>query len=675
MKKIDLHIHTVKTISDADFVFSMEHLCNYVKTMKIDAIAITNHNMFDKKQFLDICSTISSTTVFPGIEINLGINSGHMLVISEASDVDDFDIRCKKVENLIHDNKDSVSLDEFKSIFPDLKKYLLIPHYDKAPHIDRSILNELSDYIQCGAVRSTKKFIYCCKEEGITPVLFSDWRADEGNDFPIRQTYIDLGQISIKSLKKSLADITKVHLSEMKGRHLFQVLPGLIISTGLTVVLGERSSGKTYTLNQINKNYDSVKYIEQFSLLERDPSKAEKEFENEIQGRNSSFLQDYFRLFALAINDASEVNLIDNEKSIDEYLETLKKNASDFEREDAFSKCRLFTEVGFSIESTELLERMISAVETLLDARKYNDIIENNIKRDDLIKLYDALVFKRREESVIKKKKEWANELISNIKVGLQSKTATTRIHDIDFYKIQMDRKRIARFNQLVALIKRDAVIYEKELENFKIRITKKAFNCAQELKSVSGRKVSFSAAYDKYDKEAYDYLNELKRITEIPDKDWYLYFANTECKILNQYGLEVSGGERAEFNLLRQIQDALQYDMLLIDEPESSFDNIFLKSHVNHLLKDISKSMPVVIVTHNNTVGASIKPDYIMYTKRTIVEGKAEFDIYTGFPGDKELISADGKTIPNIDVTLDCLEAGSEAYEERKKDYEMLKD
>lgn len=34
MKKIDLHIHTVKTNSDADFEFNMESLAEYVKNKK-----------------------------------------------------------------------------------------------------------------------------------------------------------------------------------------------------------------------------------------------------------------------------------------------------------------------------------------------------------------------------------------------------------------------------------------------------------------------------------------------------------------------------------------------------------------------------------------------------------------------------------------------------------------
>ena len=41
MKHIDLHIHTIKTISDHDFVFSMEALSKYVSNNHIDAIAIS----------------------------------------------------------------------------------------------------------------------------------------------------------------------------------------------------------------------------------------------------------------------------------------------------------------------------------------------------------------------------------------------------------------------------------------------------------------------------------------------------------------------------------------------------------------------------------------------------------------------------------------------------------
>lgn len=673
MKKIDLHIHTIKTISDCEFKFSLEQLSSYVNEMKLDAIAITNHNMFDKLQFEEITKSIK-TKVFPGIEINIGNNGGHLLVIAEVSDTDDFAVKCMKISEKIKNPTDSVTLDEFTGIFSDLKKYLLIPHFDKEPRVEKSILEALDRHIQVGEVSSTKKFIYCKKNDEIVPVIFSDWRPKENDTFPVKQTYINVGSLTIKALKRSFMDKTKVQLSDDEGQHLFQILPDVNMSTGLTVVMGERSSGKSYTLNRINEVYDNIKYIKQFALLEKEPDKAEADFSKDLESQQSCFIQEYLRPFSLAITDVSNIDLAKDEKIIDDYIKSLLKYASETERADAFAKCKLFSENKYTVEDLNVLKDLISAVEQILDARKYKKIIDNNIEREKLIGLHKELIEKFVLEDVQIKKKVWTNELVDNIKKGLQLKTSATKPKEVDFYEVQLNRKKVRRFNVIAELVKKESIIKENDIEGFKISIAKRKFKGAGELKTQSGKKIAFKEVYNKYDGDAYEYLLELKN-TEVMEKDYYQFFVKIDYQILNQYGYQVSGGERAEFNLLREINDARQYDMLLIDEPESSFDNIFLKKKVNHLIKDISEEMPVIIVTHNNTVGASIQPDYIIHTKRVIKEGKAEFKLYAGLPTDRELVCVDGSSIPNIEVTLDCLEAGRDAYVERRKEYEMLED
>ena len=126
---------------------------------------------------------------------------------------------------------------------------------------------------------------------------------------------------------------------------------------------------------------------------------------------------------------------------------------------------------------------------------------------------------------------------------------------------------------------------------------------------------------------------------------------------------------------MLHEIQDALKHDILLIDEPESSFDNIFLNNDVNILIKEISYEIPVVVVTHNNTIGASIRPDFIAYTQKKIINGAIEYSVYFGHPTNKLLRNSKGETINNIDILFNCLEAGEDAYYERKtRAYEILK-
>ena len=234
---------------------------------------------------------------------------------------------------------------------------------------------------------------------------------------------------------------------------------------------------------------------------------------------------------------------------------------------------------------------------------------------------------------------------------------------------------KIKKFEEIVNDIKKEKKIYSKEIEGFTIEVKTKPYSGASSLKNHSKKQIAFSEAFSEYG-NPYNFLQKLKDIEKLEDTSYYEYFADVEYKILNQFGFEVSGGERAEFNLLQEINDAYQYDMLMVDEPESSFDNIFLKNKVNHMLKEISGVMPVVIVTHNSTVGASIKPDFLVHTKRFINEDKmVTYDIFYGSPTSKYLENKSGEQIRNIQATLDCLEAGEAAYLERGKEYEMLRD
>ncbi len=94
----------------------------------------------------------------------------------------------------------------------------------------------------------------------------------------------------------------------------------------------------------------------------------------------------------------------------------------------------------------------------------------------------------------------------------------------------------------------------------------------------------------------------------------------------------------------------------------------------MNQLLKDISEVMPVVVVTHNSTVGASVGADYVLYTSKELEQGKTGYRIYSGHPTDKHLFSTDGKVINSHGVMLDSLEAGIAPYESRRKGYEAIK-
>ncbi len=674
MKKVDLHIHTIPTISDSSFVFSLEKLIEYVETLEIDGIAITNHNLFDEIQYSEIRANLN-IHVFPGIEINL--ENGHMLLISDDVNIPDFTTKCKKIKNLVRTKQDYIALLDLKNIFVDLSRYILIPHYTKKPEIKESILFELKKFITAGEVTSIKKFVYCIKNPtSLVPVFFSDVRiTDKLTSFPTRQTYIRVNEISFGGIKSCLLDKDKVSLSKNNRPDFFQALSdGVELSIRLNVILGERSSGKTFTLDRINRSFENVKYIKQFSLLEKNEEEDIRNFRESLNNSQSLFTQEYLREFKEVVDDVIGIDAEKNEKDVEKYIESLMSNATEMERADAFSNSIMFNEIEFQEHNLDNLKSLIDSVTVILENTEYKEIITQYISENQLKQLAVALMERYTNETHLNIRKQWINDLVSNIKKALQVRTATTPIKEIDLFKIAVEKEKLKKFVEITSLVKMEKEILRKDIQGFNIVANTKKYCGASELKSVSGKKLKFSEAYVIYD-DPLAFLEELKSIDGLPEAEYYKYFINIQYKILNRHGYEVSGGERSEFNLLQEISDAQRFDMLLIDEPESSFDNLFLKNDVNKLIKDISKTIPVIVVTHNNTVGASIKPDYVVYTKKEITDDGAVYNIYTGLPSDKKLISIDNETISNYNIILNCLEAGKPAYIERGNAYEVLED
>lgn len=680
MKKIDLHIHTISVDGkDSKFEFNFEKLQEYVDKLSLDAIAITNHNLFDLDQFKQIESSLQNAIVFPGIEIDF--EDGHLLLIKDRNNLDDFNQKCIIVTKEIEGGKQLTS-DKLKELFPDLNEYLLIPHYDKRPKVKQNTIDNFNGQIFMGEVQSPKKFNRIKKDtNSITPLLFGDARISERLDiekYQGKQTFvkIDTSPISINVLKAALMDKNKVFLSSIENKDFFQVFnDGQKLSNGLNVVIGGRSSGKSYFLNKLKEIYDSdeksVKYIKQFDLVKND----EKKFNIRVGNEKSEVREKYLGEFRIVVDDIIKIDRKKTELTISNYIETLLEFASSEKLQDEFSNAILFKEVPYSIRSNEKdeLKNLVMAVKRLSENNENKITINKYISKEALQNLFDELTTKYKEKIKIELKKEWVNKLVIDIRQQLEQKTSSPIIvdSDIDFYQIKLEREKLKRFKFIVNSIKQTKPINETEIfKKFKIRVVADRYEGALELHEECGKQIPFSDAFKVYDSPI-DFLEKLNNIANLEKSELYKYFCKVSYQVLNEYDKNVSGGEMAEFNLLKALQDALQYEMLLVDEPESSFDNLFLKDNVNKAIKDISQELPVVVVTHNNTVGMLMNPDYILYTKRKIINDLDEYKIFSGSPGDKEFKTADGKeSINSHTVLLDTLEAGEDAYSNRSKLY-----
>lgn len=673
MKKIDFHIHTVVSSVDADFTFCINKLNEYIAIAKLDCIAITNHSLFDRAQFESIVKE-TEILVLPGIEVDL--EGGQILVISDGSDLQDFESKCSIVKTM-KEQLTSISTEKFKEIFGNLHNYILIPHYDKKPALKAATLAHLKDFITAGEVSSPKKFMYSYKnDERLVPVYFSDCRIDTDlTSFPVRQTYIDCNDISFSTVKSCLRDKSKVSLSEKSGNNIFQIFDdGQVLSTGLNVIVGERSSGKSHTLRKINQNFHNVKFIEQFALVARNEKDDQERFNRVLSQKESLFSNEYLKNLQGVVLDVMDIDLNQDARAVDEYLSSLTRYAEEEEKHDAFSKSVLFSAENYTPVENTGLKDLIASTKNLVRNEEYRDIIDKHISLKGLKNLYVELMqlFATKEEERLKK--GWVNQVMREVKAGLQTQTAAPVITEMNPYTILMNTRKIDRFNTLVREARKPREILRNPKGGFEIVAQVRPFEGAGELRKQSAVQVAFSGAYPHYH-NPYKFLQALKSMdSAVQPVDYHKFFVKIDYKILNKDGIQASGGERSEFFLLEEIEGAEAFDMLLIDEPESSFDNVFLKQDVNKIIKEISKSMPVVLVTHNNTVGASIRPDYLLCTQKEKDDDKIVWRIYSGFPTDIELKSVDDKTVKTWDVFMGCLEGGADTYLERAQNYEDIK-
>ncbi|MDD9727280.1 histidinol-phosphatase [Roseovarius sp. SK2] len=676
MIKIDLHIHTKTSILDAAFEFSPAKLDEYIASADLDCIAITNHNLFDKDQFVRIRNSVS-VPVFPGIEVDLC--KSQILVFSDGQDLDGFEAQCSQVTALCAEVGASVSIEEFKNIFGDLSNYILIPHYDKKPAIDETTLAQLAPHVTAGEVSSVKKFMYCMNSaERLVPVYFSDCRVrDDLDPLPTRQTYLDCSEPTFSAIRECFRDKTKVALSEADGNRLFQVFEnGQQLSTGLNVILGDRSSGKSHTLEALKKRFPEAYHIRQFALVARDSDEDEKKFNSYLTRKQGLFSKDYLAALQQVIEDVLDIDLEEDERQVETYLSSLLDFARERERHDAFSKAKIYSEDPFPDRNLKGLKDLIASTKNLISNVEFKETIAKHLARDSLVALYVDLIQEYARQEELRLKRAWVNDLVQNIKSKLQLRSAAPRISDVDLYDVALNKRKIGKFEDISKLSRVPKTPLRKSMRGFSVVAEVRPFSGAQEMWNVLRRRpASFSNAFKTYN-EPYKFLQELKAIGgDVKPADFSMYFVKIDYRILNKDGFDASGGERSEFFLLDEIEGAADHEMLLIDEPESSFDNSFLKDDVNTLIKEMAKKMPVVVVTHNNTVGMTIKPDYLLFTRKAIEGGEVVWRAYSGYPTSKKLTSPDGTEVDTLDIVLGSLEAGSEAYDERRQSYESLKD
>ena len=444
---------------------------------------------------------------------------------------------------------------------------------------------------------------------------------------------------------------------------------GTFASTKLNLVVGSRSSGKTYTLDKIKESFgddDRVKYIEQFEIVK---DCDEENFNKMIEKDCDQIVEEYQKPLKLLTDKIIKIDSSVIDDNIENYISTLKEFASQTVDDDIYSKTAIFSEPEFILSEPKEAKNIVEFLIELLFNKKYKDTIDKFIDRNKISMLIKEMMLIRNKERKEYILKLHTNTILGDLKRLLSRKSAKTSPANCDFTEAGLGKALISRFDSTLAKYMSKNQIPSKKLPKFSLNISKYPFSNATNLKKTC--KLGSMGLVEEFSfyNSPYKYMRKLK-VAGVQTSELYKCFVGFEHSIMNEAGVKISGGERAEYKLEKEIRDASRYDVLLIDEPESGFDNIFIKNDIIKMIKEISNKTIVFLVTHNNTLGPLLKPNWIIYNKYE----DGDFKVYSGPFESKKLKTPDGKEIPNIDVLLDTMEAGEQAYEDRRGIYENIK-
>ena len=665
MKKLDLHIHTKPALYEKHFDFDIDVLKKHINDNSLDIIAITNHNLFDLDNYNLIKNTLS-IKVYAGVEID--IEKGHLLLIVDDDLVYDLNLACSKLSNLIKNENDYISFEQFVDLFPFYKNTINIPHIEKKPRIQETTKKKFGQYIVCGEVGSAKKFEIALKDDSkLPPVYFSDLRMGMEYVNNYRFTYLDIESVDYSVIKSNLSDKNKLFLNYVKARSLFEINKDKdLASTGLNVIMGKRSSGKTTLLDKIAESNLNCKYIKQFALT----GNSEKE---RFQQISNNFLNEEKKKFLSPLKSVVEKIITIEDNSLDvigEYLSSLKEYASNQALNDEFSKTKMFTETFYYANNPNKTKEVIKSLDTVISYDENNDIVNKYVLMDNLIKLLNELIEVRKREYLDYLLKKETDEITKFIQEKLKQKSSMKPIKQCNFSELYVNKKIIESFNTMAVYMKTNEVICSSDVFGYKLELRKNKYKSTTELKKGMGVNGSLSNEYALYD--ANDIFNFVKKtnnnnftIDQIMNG-----LMKIDVIVLNSNGNELSGGERAEFNLLKELKDSESFDVLLLDEPEASFDNPFINERVCNIIKNLSLKTTVFITTHNNTLGMLMQPDRIIYTYHE----NDKYDLFSGEFGSKVLKNSENNELIAYNQIISVMEAGHEAYERRRCIYENIK-
>ena len=677
VKRIDFHIHTVPSIKDSDFNFSIEWLKAYVDKTKLDAIAITNHDLFDKNNFEEISEYLPNVKVYPGIELALDI--GHVNIVFPCDCIDVLSQFSEWLSNIHQTQSDSITSEQLREQLPCWDQGIYIFELGKSKGV-KEIPNIFSNLVCVGGVPNQLRFnIAKNNPESLVPCLFSDAHAtnqdsDNRNDIAKlqnKQTYLQIDSCEFEDIKKCLRDKSKVSINKENLKDVVDI-DNVKISSGLNLVVGKRGTGKTYFLNKIKEFSDDEYYeIKQFETAKADDyiemqrkdqgsiefSKWQEKYTNEFS-KIKSYLKDTY----------TETD------DIEYFLVDVKRFATEMARSKSSQKYLLFQETEFELSNINYIRSALTNIKDVIENEEiWNLLNKNSQKKSDFIEVYSELrdiYLKYRKDNELKQK---INEIMRDVKSTVTARTGISNVQECSinniFHKLQLEKKIDSFLNQIIV----ETPLKNERLHGYQICVNLIPYKNASQFQKEIGTQEAVNNDLIKVYREK-DFITFLKRLKQkkfYNEANFAEYLLQKEVKLLDSEGVPASGGQAVGFALMLRLNEAKNKPIILIDEPESSLDNAYIKNELNKELKQLARNSMVVVITHNSTLGTLLEPDYLIITSK---DNSGNYSIMSGeFSSSKIKHSINGTEEKSYEKFIEAMESGMDSYTKKGEIYANL--
>lgn len=694
--RIDFHIHTVPNLEkDNPFLFDKNWMKKYLIETGLDAVAITNHNLFDKKNYEEVRSSVQELdnliNIFPGMELD--IEGGHSLIIYDNTvpmieELSEASARLKS-QNL--GSNRYITINQLKEFFPSWNRALFVYESGKANSIP-NFWPGLEGAVHAAGINKPGMFF---RREAINSsdasLLFSDAHATfsdgrKGNISPRndisklrnKNSFISTDSNNFNSIKKAI-DERKVGLTKDLLPDKFTITVNqhdVEFSSGLNLLIGERGTGKSYLLDKFSEQSDekqNIAYLKQFQTAinaDKNLSQLTNKHALEQQKKWLQSKEDYFNNIK---------NFFQNEEpddNIDRYLKRLFDYGEKVAASRSASNIRLLTGIKINIPSLDWLKKGIKSIELVgKDQRiwKIESVLEY---KQEIRDFHKKLVLHFYDLEWQNKRNEFINEILNDVTSAVKRETGVAQSPEFDLISRFRYEETRSQINRTTKTIIKHQTLETVEIAGYKLVSTFSPITGAEDFRKYHSLPRDISVKenlIDPYTVGKFDvFFNALANYEFVkPTQSFgeFVGFIRTELRTNN--GAKASGGQAAGFVLMDNLERGKKANVILLDEPEISLDSKFIKEQLVPSIQNLAENHIVVVATHNSNVGSLLMPNQILVTKYD-----SNLDEYLVGYGDytSGKINVNGNSTLFADDFIAAMEAGYDQYKKKGEEYENIR-